>query len=149
MDHRDALLSFSFPKSVKLPLWGTAFVSGYDLLCLLSVNTKGKNTSSRGCKRCEFEPPTTLSGSRTNKQRRFGKKQNKQLSRTPQPPARPHAARFKRRSLHTPHRCASVNNCEVAFARINTPIDSPLSTQPRSQSQPRTCSRPTEHLPAA
>ena len=101
------------------------------------------------CKRCQFRPPVALYDSQTDKQERFGKKQNKQLSWTLHPTARPHVVRFKRRSLHTPNRCASVNNCEVAFARINTPIDSPFSTQQRLESQPRTRSRPAKYLPAA
>jgi hypothetical protein len=113
------------------------------------AKTAGRPRDRTSCKRCQFAPPVALCDSQTNKQGRFGKKQNKQLRWTLHPTVRPHVARFKRRSLHTPNRCASVNNCEVAFARINTPIDSPFSTQPRLESQPRTRSRPAKHLPAA
>jgi hypothetical protein len=124
-------------------------------MTILVVTRRGPKTSlprpthRTSCKRCQFEPPVALSGSQTNKQARFGNKQNKQLRWTLHPIVRPYPARFKRRSLHTPNRCASVNNCEVAFARINTPIDSQFSTQPRLESQPRTRSRPAKHLPAA
>src|ERR1700737_4154109 len=37
----------------------------------------------------------------------------------------------KRRSLHTPHRCASVIICEVAFLRASTPLTTPLSAPSR------------------
>jgi hypothetical protein len=117
--------SFRLTRSSTLPSAKT--------MMILAVTRKGPKTSLRrpprdgtSCKRCQFDPPVALCGSQTNKRGRFGKKQNKQLRWTLHPTVRPHVARFKRRSLHTPNRCASVNNCEVAFCAHQYPNRLPI-----------------------